>query len=131
MCFIVQQAWDCSGNWLSNDAPTFLGEQRGSVSRVDGGVVSSGLDEFLINDERSNRVPSLANDALDRSDGEARRRGEPFIAPLAGKLRTTASSPFDYLTIETVVQSKHVFSLVQDSSRPPRESYWRSYCLFS
>jgi len=26
--------------------------------------------------------------------------------------------------------TSYVFSSVQGSSRPPRESYWRSYCLF-
>jgi hypothetical protein len=66
-------------------------------ARIDGGVMSLGLNEFLINDKRREWILSLSNSALQRSDGKARRTGELFIALLSGKLRTTASSPIDYL----------------------------------
>lgn len=65
-------------------------------SRIDGGVMSLGLDEFLINDERRSSIVCLSRSALQQSEGKARRTGELFIALLAGKLRTTASSPIDY-----------------------------------
>jgi len=65
-------------------------------SRIDGGVMSLGLDEFLINDERRDCVLSLAHSALQQSEEKARRTGELFSALLAGKLRTTASSPINY-----------------------------------
>ena len=74
-----------------------LMEHWQAQSTIDGGVMSLGLDEFLINDERRDCMLSLAHNALQRSDEKARRTAELFIALLAGKLRTTASSPIDYL----------------------------------
>jgi hypothetical protein len=66
-------------------------------SKIDGGVMSLRLDEFLINDERRDCIVSLSQRALQRNEGDARRTGELFIALLAGRLRTTAASPIDYL----------------------------------
>jgi hypothetical protein len=63
---------------------------------IDGGLMSVGLDEFLISDERRDFLVSLAHNALQRSNGNARRTGELFAALLMGKLRTIASSPIDY-----------------------------------
>src|SRR5215469_8494457 len=74
-----------------------LMEHWQTQSTIDGGVMWLGLDEFLINDERRDCILSLAHNALQRSDEKARRTGELFIALLAGKLRTTPSSPIDYL----------------------------------
>ena len=66
-------------------------------STADGGVMWLGLDEFLNDDERRDCILSMAYSALPRSDEKARRTGELFVALLAGKLRTTPSSPIDYL----------------------------------
>jgi len=66
-------------------------------STIDGRVMRLGLDELLLNDERRNCILSMAQSALQRCDEKARRTGELFIALLAGKLRTTPSSPINYL----------------------------------
>jgi hypothetical protein len=78
-----------------------LMEHWRAQSRIDGGVMSIGLDEFVIDDERRDCILSLSRNALQRSEGMARRTGELFIALLAGKLCTTASSPIDYFDDES------------------------------
>jgi len=66
-------------------------------SIIDGGVMSVGLDDFLIDSPRKDFVVSLAKAALQRSAPLGHRTGELFIDLLDGKLKTTESSPIDYL----------------------------------
>jgi hypothetical protein len=65
---------------------------------IDGGVMSAGLDDFLTDGHRKDFVLSLAKGALPRSAPIAHRTGELFIDLVAGKLKTTVSSPIDYLS---------------------------------
>jgi hypothetical protein len=64
---------------------------------IDGGVISVDLDEFLTDRAKEDFVRTLAQGALERSDPVGLRTGELFIELLAGNLRTTVSSPIDYL----------------------------------
>jgi hypothetical protein len=64
---------------------------------IDGGVMSVGLDDFLTETTRTDFLLSLAKGALGRSDPLGHRTGELFVDLLAGKLKTTVSSPIDYL----------------------------------
>lgn len=64
---------------------------------IDGGVMSLGLDEFLKDGTRRDFMLSLAEGALERSEPIGHRTGELFVELLAGKLKTTVSSPIDYL----------------------------------
>jgi hypothetical protein len=64
---------------------------------IDGGCMAVDLDEFLIDHTRESFLLSLAENVLDHCDSLAYRTGQLFIALLAGKLKTTASSPIDYL----------------------------------
>jgi len=66
-------------------------------SIIDGGVMSVGLDDFLIDSPRKDFVVSLAKAGLQRSAPLGHRTGELFIDLLDGKLKTTESSPIDYL----------------------------------
>jgi hypothetical protein len=50
-----------------------------------------GLAEFLIDAERN------AEQTLGRAQASSHRTGELFIELLEGNLKTTASSPIDYL----------------------------------
>ena len=65
-------------------------------SRIDSGVMSLALDQFLTNEKRRDCMLSLSRSALRRCEGKVHRTGELFIALLTGELRTTASSPIDY-----------------------------------
>jgi hypothetical protein len=64
---------------------------------IDGGVMSVSLDEFLTDETREGFVLSLAKKALEHSDPLGHRTGELFIDLLVGDLKTTVSSPVDYL----------------------------------
>jgi hypothetical protein len=64
---------------------------------VDGGCMSLELDEFLTDNTRHAFLLSLAEGALGLSNPLGHRTGELFIDLLAGKLKTTDSSPIDYL----------------------------------
>jgi hypothetical protein len=65
--------------------------------KVDGGCMSAGLDEFLTDGERRDSLVSICNAALGNCEPSAKRTGELFVALLLGTLRTTVSSPIDYL----------------------------------
>jgi hypothetical protein len=64
---------------------------------IDGGVIAVGLDDFLTDSTRTDFLLSLARGALALSQPLAHRTGELFIDLLAGKVKTTDSSPIDYL----------------------------------
>jgi len=64
---------------------------------IDGGCMSLNLDGFLSDSTRREIVLSVSEQALPRCPELGRRTGELFIALLSGLLRTTASSPIDYL----------------------------------
>jgi len=64
---------------------------------IDGGVMWVGLDDFLIDDARREFVLVVAKRALDHSQPLGLRTGQLFIDLLAGRLKTTVSSPIDYL----------------------------------
>ena len=66
-------------------------------ANIDGGCMSLGLNDFLTNDQRREFVLSVAKNALEQCDPTCRRTGELFIDLLEGRLRTTSSSPIDYL----------------------------------
>jgi hypothetical protein len=63
---------------------------------IRGGCMAVDLDEFLIDNTRESFLLSLAENILDHCDSLAYRTGQLFIA-LPGKLKTTVSSPIDYL----------------------------------
>lgn len=65
---------------------------------IDGGVMSVGLDEFLTDSGRKLFVLSVAKKALESCEPVGRRTGELFVELLAGRLKTTASSPINYFT---------------------------------
>jgi hypothetical protein len=65
---------------------------------INGGCMSVGLDDFLTNSARVDLLVSVAKRALERNNLLEHRTGELFIDLLEGKLKTTASSPIDYLT---------------------------------
>lgn len=73
---------------------------------IDGGVVSVGLDDFLTDPARTDFVLSLAKTGLEHSQQLGHRTGELFIDLLTGKLKTTVSSPIDYLSDSGVTQSR-------------------------
>ena len=60
--------------------------------------MSVGLDEFVTDGTRRDFLLSVAAGALERSTPLGRRTGELFIGLLQGKLKTTDSSPIDYLS---------------------------------
>lgn len=64
---------------------------------VDGGCMSAALDEFLTDSERLDSLISTSELALRNCELSAKRTGELFVALLRGTLKTTASSPIDYL----------------------------------
>ena len=64
---------------------------------VNGGCVDLGLDRFLVDDVKRDLVLSTAKGALKESRPLGQRTGELFIDLLSGKLKTTVSSPIDYL----------------------------------
>lgn len=64
---------------------------------IDGGMMSLDLDEFLNEQARRDIVLSAAKNALYRARPDALRTGELFIDLLDGKLKTTVSSPINYL----------------------------------
>jgi hypothetical protein len=74
-----------------------LMEHWRSQAAIDGGCISVSLDEFLTESQRKDFLLSLAKGALESSNPLGHRTGELFIDLLAGKLRTTVSSPIDYL----------------------------------
>jgi hypothetical protein len=65
--------------------------------KVDGGCMSPGLNEFLTESNRRDSLVSISMAALSNCEPYAKRTGELFVALLLGTLRTTASSPIDYL----------------------------------
>jgi hypothetical protein len=69
--------------------------------------MSVGLDDFLTDNHRKDFVFSLAKGALERSAPIGRRTGELFIDLLAEKLKTTVSSPIDYLRESEEGQARH------------------------
>jgi hypothetical protein len=73
---------------------------------IDGGVMSVGLDEFLTDGKRKDFVLLMAKEALERSEPRGHRTGELFIDLLAGNLKTTVSSPIDYLSDLGATQSR-------------------------
>jgi hypothetical protein len=73
---------------------------------IDGGVMAVGLNDFLTDSPRKDFLLSLAQGALTRSDPMGHRTGELFIDLLAGKLKTTVSSPIDYLSEPGVTQAR-------------------------
>jgi len=64
---------------------------------IDGGCVSLELDKYLNDSAKRDFVIGRAEIALLSTTGPPRRTGELFIALLAERLKTTASSPIDYL----------------------------------
>ena len=64
---------------------------------VDGGCMWAALDEFLTDSERRDSLISTSELALRTCEPFAKRTGELFVALLRGTLKTTASSPIDYL----------------------------------
>jgi hypothetical protein len=75
-----------------------LMEHWHTQTTIDGGVMSVGLDEFVTDSARRDFLLSLAKGALERSQLLGHRTGELFIDLLAGNLKTTVSSPVDYLS---------------------------------
>jgi hypothetical protein len=59
--------------------------------------MSSGLDDFLTDDTRRTFVAAIARRSLTLADPVGRRTGELFVSLLNGELKTTSSSPIDYL----------------------------------
>ena len=64
---------------------------------VDGGCMSVGLDEFVTDSARRDSLVSISKTALRNCEQSAKGTGELFVALLLGTLKTTASSPVDYL----------------------------------
>ena len=64
---------------------------------VDGGCMSAALDQFLTDNGRRDSLISISELALRNCEPSAKRTGELFVALLRGSLKTTASSPTDYL----------------------------------
>ena len=64
---------------------------------IDGGCMSAALDQFLTNSERRDSLISTSEFALRNCEPSAKRTGELFVALLRGTLKTTTSSPTDYL----------------------------------
>ena len=64
---------------------------------IDGGCIAVGLDEFLTDGTKKDFLLLLAKGSLEHSKLIGRRTGELFIDLLSGKLKTTVSSPIDYL----------------------------------
>jgi hypothetical protein len=64
---------------------------------IDSGVMSVGLDDFLTETTRTDFLLSVAKGALSHSQPLGHRTGELFIDLLEEKLKTTVSSPIDYL----------------------------------
>jgi hypothetical protein len=64
---------------------------------VDGGCMSAALDRFLMDNERRDSLISTSEFALRNCNPSAKRTGELFAALIRGTLKTTESSPIDYL----------------------------------
>ena len=64
---------------------------------IDGGSMNAGLDEFLTDSARRDFLVSISEAALRTCEPVVKRTGELFVALLLGNLKTTASSPIDYL----------------------------------
>ena len=64
---------------------------------IDGGCMSPALDQFLTDSERQDSLISTSEFALRNCESSAKRTGELFVALLRGTLKTTVSSPIDYL----------------------------------
>ncbi len=65
--------------------------------KVDGGCMSAGLNEFLTDSHRRDSLVSISKAVLRNCEPFTKRTGELFVALLLGTLKTTASSPIDYL----------------------------------
>jgi hypothetical protein len=74
-----------------------LAEHWRTQLQIDGGCISLDLYEFLSDAARRDLVRGLAEKAINRTAGPAKRTGELFVALLSGTLRTDTSSPIDYL----------------------------------
>lgn len=66
-------------------------------AEIDGGCMDLGLDEHLSDETKRDTILALAKSSLRRALPSARRTGELFIALLSEQLKTTVSSPIDYL----------------------------------
>jgi hypothetical protein len=75
---------------------SLMGHWR-TQTTIDGGVMSLNLDQFLTDTARETFVLLLAKRALERSGPPGRQTGQLFVDLLAGRLKTTVSSPVDYL----------------------------------
>jgi hypothetical protein len=64
---------------------------------IDGGCMSAGVDQFLADSGRCNFIVSMSERALKNCEPSAKKTGELFVMLLRGTLRTTASSPVNYL----------------------------------
>jgi len=67
-------------------------------STIDAGCISVDLDNFITNEAKKAALLSVARIAIAHSDSSTHRTGELFIDLLEGRLKTTASSPIDYLS---------------------------------
>ncbi len=65
--------------------------------KVDGGCMSVGLDDFVMDDTRAKFLLSVAKRALEQVKPLGHRTGELYIDLLEGRLKTTVSDPIDYL----------------------------------
>jgi hypothetical protein len=66
-------------------------------AKIDGGCIAVDLDKYLIDSIRERFMIELAERTLDRHYPAGFRTGELFKDLLAGRLKTTVSSPIDYL----------------------------------
>jgi hypothetical protein len=74
-----------------------LGEHWRIQAKIDGGCMSVDLDKFLIDSKREKLLIEIAGWTLERCYPSGFRTGELFIDLLVGRLKTTVSSPIDYL----------------------------------
>ena len=64
---------------------------------IDGGCMDPNLDKFLNNNDRIKYLTSLSEKVLQNCSPDGFRTGQLFISLLKGNLKTTVSSPIDYL----------------------------------
>jgi hypothetical protein len=84
----------------------FLMKHWRTQMSINGGCMSIGLDEFLADNMKKDFVLSVAKRALKHSNLLGRQTGELFINLLEGKLKTTVTSPIDYLNDPRADQAK-------------------------
>jgi len=66
-------------------------------AKIDGGCMRLDLDTFVVDESCRKLLIRAAQSANARCDTHARRTGELFISLISGQLKTTVSSPIDYL----------------------------------